>query len=285
MQQKGIHWFPGHMQKALRQIEERLKIIDVVIELLDARAPLSCRNDYLYNMTASKKRLIILTKLDLADKEVALTWVDYFSKNGNQVILANLNDKNIVQEITKRIQILGSEKQEKAKRRGMKPQPIKTMIIGIPNVGKSTLINRLAKRSAASVQNTPGHTRSQQWIKIGNDFELLDTPGVLPAHYEDKNFAINLALIGSIKQDILPISDLVSTLINFLKLYYIDDFKKLYDLTDDILKDDISVLTQIAKRRGLLSNKGYDLDKAENLLLKEFKDGKICRACLERIGD
>ena len=167
----------------------------------------------------------------------------------------------------------------------MKPQPIKTMIIGIPNVGKSTLINRLAKRSAASVQNTPGHTRSQQWIKIGNDFELLDTPGVLPAHYEDKNFAINLALIGSIKQDILPISDLVSTLINFLKLYYIDDFKKLYDLTDDILDDDISVLTQIAKRRGLLSNKGYDLDKAENLLLKEFKDGKICRACLERIGD
>ena len=212
MQQKGIHWFPGHMQKALRQIEERLKIIDVVIELLDARAPLSCRNDYLYNMTASKKRLIILTKLDLADKEVALTWVDYFSKNGNQVILANLNDKNIVQEITKRIQILGSEKQEKAKRRGMKPQPIKTMIIGIPNVGKSTLIN-------------------------------------------------------------------------FLKLYYIDDFKKLYDLTDDILDDDISVLTQIAKRRGLLSNKGYDLDKAENLLLKEFKDGKICRVCLERIGD
>ena len=285
MQQKGIHWFPGHMQKALRQIEERLKIIDVVIELLDARAPLSCRNAYLYNMTASKKRLIILTKLDLADKEVALTWVDYFSKNGNQVILANLNDKNIVQEITKRIQILGSEKQEKAKRRGMKPQPIKTMIIGIPNVGKSTLINRLAKRSAASVQNTPGHTKSQQWIKIGNDFELLDTPGVLPAHYEDKNFAINLALIGSIKQDILPISDLVSTLINFLKLYYIDDFKKLYDLTDDILTDDISVLTQIAKRRGLLSNKGYDLDKAENLLLKEFKDGKICRACLERIGD
>ena len=285
MQQKGIHWFPGHMQKALRQIEERLKIIDVVIELLDARAPLSCRNDYLYNMTASKKRLIILTKLDLADKEVALTWVDYFSKNSNQVILANLNDKNIVQEITKRIQILGSEKQKKAKRRGMKPQPIKTMIIGIPNVGKSTLINRLAKRSAASVQNTPGHTRSQQWIKIGNDFELLDTPGVLPAHYEDKNFAINLALIGSIKQDILPISDLVSTLINFLKLYYIDDFKKLYDLTDDILTDDISVLTQIAKRRGLLSNKGYDLDKAENLLLKEFKDGKICRVCLERIGD
>ena len=172
MQQKGIHWFPGHMQKALRQIEERVKIMDVVIELLDARAPLSCRNEYLYNITKQKKRLIILTKYDLADINIAKSWQSFFEQNGNQVILGNLNDKNIVNEITKKIEILGTDKREKEKRRGMKPQPIKTMIVGIPNVGKSTLINRLAKRSAASVQNTPGHTRSQQWIKVGNAFEL-----------------------------------------------------------------------------------------------------------------
>ena len=285
MQQKGIHWFPGHMQKALRQIEERVKIMDVVIELLDARAPLSCRNEYLYNITKQKKRLIILTKYDLADINIAKSWQSFFEQNGNQVILGNLNDKNIVNEITKKIEILGADKREKEKRRGMKPQPIKTMIVGIPNVGKSTLINRLAKRSAASVQNTPGHTRSQQWIKVGNAFELLDTPGVLPAYYEEKKYVVNLALIGSIKQDILPISDLVETLIEFLRNNYLNEFKTLYQLEDNIINDNNEILLQIAKRRGLISKQGYEISRSEILLLKEFKDGTICRVCLERPGE
>ena len=285
MQQKGIHWFPGHMQKALRQIEERVKIMDVVIELLDARAPLSCRNEYLYNITKQKKRLIILTKYDLADINIAKSWQSFFEQNGNQVILGNLNDKNIVNEITKKIEILGTDKREKEKRRGMKPQPIKTMIVGIPNVGKSTLINRLAKRSAASVQNTPGHTRSQQWIKVGNAFELLDTPGVLPAYYEEKKYVVNLALIGSIKQDILPISDLVETLIEFLRNNYLNEFKTLYQLEDNIINDNNEILLQIAKRRGLISKQGYEISRSEILLLKEFKDGTICRVCLERPGE
>ena len=285
MQQKGIHWFPGHMQKALRQIEERVKIMDVVIELLDARAPLSCRNEYLYNITKQKKRLIILTKYDLADINIAKSWQSFFEQNGNQVILGNLNDKNIVNEITKKIEILGTDKREKEKRRGMKPQPIKTMIVGIPNVGKSTLINRLAKRSAASVQNTPGHTRSQQWIKVGNSFELLDTPGVLPAYYEEKKYVVNLALIGSIKQDILPISDLVETLIEFLRNNYLNEFKTLYQLEDNIINDNNEILLQIAKRRGLISKQGYEISRSEILLLKEFKDGTICRVCLERPGE
>lgn len=285
MQQKGIHWFPGHMQKALRQIEERVKIMDVVIELLDARAPLSCRNEYLYNITKQKKRLIILTKYDLADINIAKSWQSFFEQNGNQVILGNLNDKNIVNEITKKIEILGTDKREKEKRKGMKPQPIKTMIVGIPNVGKSTLINRLAKRSAASVQNTPGHTRSQQWIKVGNAFELLDTPGVLPAYYEEKKYVVNLALIGSIKQDILPISDLVETLIEFLRNNYLNEFKTLYQLEDNIINDNNEILLQIAKRRGLISKQGYEISRSEILLLKEFKDGTICRVCLERPGE
>ncbi len=285
MQQKSIHWFPGHMQKALREIEERVKIMDVVIELLDSRAPLSCRNEYLYEITKHKKRLVVLTKYDLADTKKVEEWVKYFEDNGNLIVLADLNNKQTINEIIKKVELLGEEKHEKERRKGMKPQPLKTMIIGIPNVGKSTLINKLARRKAASVQNTPGHTRSQQWIKVGNSFELLDTPGVLPAYYEDKNHVINLALIGSIKQDILPISDLVDTLLNFLKENYCSDLQKLYDINDEQIKDNNLILEQIAKRRGLLSSKGYEISRAEVLLLKEFKDGIICKVCLERVGE
>lgn len=285
MQQKSIHWFPGHMQKALREISEKVKIMDIVIELLDARAPLSCRNDYLYDITKQKKRLVVLTKYDLADKQIVLDWKKYFENLGNMVVLADLNDKKVINEIIEKIEKLGEEKHLKEKNKGMKPQPLKTMIVGIPNVGKSTLINKLAKRKAASVQNTPGHTRSQQWIKVGNSFELLDTPGVLPAYYEEKNYVVNLALIGSIKQDILPTSDLVDTLINFLKNNYREPLQVLYEINDEQINDNYLILEQVARRRGFLTSKGYDISRAELLLLKEFKDGTICKVCLERVGE
>ena len=282
MQQKGIHWFPGHMQKALREIEERLKIIDVVVELLDARAPLSSRNKYLYEITKQKKRLLVLTKEDLADPILTKAWKKRFEDEVHVVVTGNLNDKKCVESIITGIKQMGSAKHERDIRRGMKPRPIKTMIIGIPNCGKSTLINKLAHRKAASVQNTPGHTKSQQWIKVDNAFELLDTPGILPPHYEEKKDAINLALIGSIKQDILPLRDLVDCLLDFIITYYKESLYSLYNISNDVEEHE-EILRQIAVRRGLLNRNEYDIEKAEVLLLKEFKSATIGRMTLERI--
>ncbi len=279
----NINWFPGHMQKATREIENRIKIVDVIIELLDARAPLSSRNNALFKITKDKKRLLILTKADLADEKITNKWVDYFSSLGYLVMCANLNETKLVDKLTNKINVLGQEKHEKEKRKGMKPQPIRTMIIGIPNVGKSTLINRIAKRNAASVQNTPGHTKSQQWIKVGNSFDLLDTPGILQANYEDKNHAINLALIGSIKETILPLDDLGDLLLDYLKEYYVDDVKTRFKIEFDISENNYSVFTKIALKRGLLQKGEPDVSKAKAVFLKEFKEGLIGKISLERI--
>ncbi|MCF0117656.1 MAG: ribosome biogenesis GTPase YlqF, partial [Bacilli bacterium] len=240
-------------------------------------------NKYLYSISQNKKRLLVLTKGDLADPLITQSWKDYFLKEGHMVLVGNLNEKKTVESIIEGIKAMGSAKHERDIRRGMKPRPIKTMIIGIPNVGKSTLINKLAHRKAASVQNTPGHTKSQQWIKVDNIFELLDTPGVLPPHYEEKTDAINLALIGSIKQDILPIRDLVDYLLDFLLNYYPQQFRSLYNIDSNVNEHE-EVLKAIATRRGLLNKSEYDVEKAEVLLLKEFKDGTITRATLERMG-
>ena len=167
------------MKKATIQIEDKLKIVDCVIELLDARIPLSSRNNELFKLTKNKKRLVVLTKTDLADKIVTNNWIEKFKNEGFEAIFANLNDNKDINKIIKHAENLGSEKHIKEIAKGMKPQPIRAMIIGIPNVGKSTLINKIAKRKAASVENKPGHTKSQHWIKVSNKFELLAPPGIL----------------------------------------------------------------------------------------------------------
>lgn len=283
MQEKNVHWFPGHMKKATIQIEERVKIVDVIIELLDARAPLSSRNEKLYKITKDKKRLLILTKSDLADISITKSWEEYFKSLGHLVVSLDLNDKRLINVIETQINVLGKEKREKEARKGMKPQPIRAMIIGIPNVGKSTLINRISKRNAASVQNTPGHTRAQQWIKVDNSFELLDTPGILPANYEDKTKAINLALIGSIKEQILPIDDLANILLDYLKKDYPECLKTRFSIEYEKEEDNYSILRKIALKRGLLQKGDVDINKANVLLLKEFKDGLLGAISLERI--
>lgn len=283
MQQKNIHWFPGHMQKATREIEERVKIVDVIIELLDARAPLSSRNEKLYKITQNKKRVLILTKKDLADDAITEKWKEYFTSLNYQVVCADLNEKKLIKVIEEKINILGRDKREKEIKKGMKPQPIRAMIIGIPNVGKSTLINRISKRNAASVQNTPGHTKSQQWIKVDNSFELLDTPGILPANYENKEYAINLALVGSIRETILPIEELADILLNYLRKYYPETIKNRYVIDFNDEDDDNSILCKIALKRGLLLKQEPDVSKASSLLLKEFRDGILGHISLERL--
>lgn len=283
MQQKNIHWFPGHMQKATREIEERVKIVDVIIELLDARAPLSSRNEKLYRITQNKKRVLILTKKDLADDVITEKWKEYFTSLNYQVVCADLNEKKLIKIIEEKINILGRDKREKEIKKGMKPQPIRAMIIGIPNVGKSTLINRISKRNAASVQNTPGHTKSQQWIKVDNSFELLDTPGILPANYENKEYAINLALVGSIRETILPIEELADILLNYLRKHYPETIKNRYVIDFNDEDDNNSILCKIALKRGLLLKQEPDVSKASSLLLKEFRDGILGHISLERL--
>ena len=178
-----IHWFPGHMNKALNEVENKVKLVDVIIELFDARAPLSSINENLEKLTVNKKKLIVLTKTDLADAEQNKKWAAVFKEKYDQVLCLDLKKNNAEILLSKAVIELGKDKWAKEMKKGMKPQPIRTMIIGIPNVGKSSLINRLAKRKAAGVQNKPGYTRGEQWIKVNKDFLLLDTPGILPMSY------------------------------------------------------------------------------------------------------
>lgn len=282
MQQKNIHWFPGHMQKATKEISERLKIIDVIIELLDARAPLASRNDVLLDLTKNKKRLVVLTKCDLADDKITRLWMEFFKKQGAFVVTLDQSNKKLLESLKDSIEELGAEKQEKLIKKGMKPQPIRAMIVGIPNVGKSTLINRIAKKRAASVQNTPGHTRAQQWIKVNKDFELLDTPGILPPNYSNPTNAINLALLGSIKETILPLDELGDKLLDFLKENYADFLKARFQIEFKNDEENYEILTKIAQRRGLITNKEFDIGRANILVLKEFKDGLIGKISLEK---
>lgn len=282
MQQKNIHWFPGHMQKATKEISERLKIIDVIIELLDARAPLASRNDVLLDLTKNKKRLVVLTKCDLADDKITRLWMEFFKKQGAFVVTLDQSNKKLLESLKDSIEELGAEKQEKLIKKGMKPQPIRAMIVGIPNVGKSTLINRIAQKRAASVQNTPGHTRAQQWIKVNKDFELLDTPGILPPNYSNPTNAINLALLGSIKETILPLDELGDKLLDFLKENYADFLKARFQIEFKNDEENYEILTKIAQRRGLITNKEFDIGRANILVLKEFKDGLIGKISLEK---
>ena len=275
-----IHWFPGHMNKALHEVEEKIKLVDVVVELLDARAPLSSINEQLEKTIGQKKKVIVLSKPDLADPVQNDKWKEYFKKEGNLVLVLNLTNPNSVKEISTAINTLGQEKWAKQKAKGMKPQPIRTMILGIPNVGKSSLINRIAKRSAAGVQNKPGYTRGEQWIKVSNEFLLLDTPGILPMSYENQKKAINLALLGAVKEDILPKTDLVESLLKILKEKYPHALKERFGVEEISTPEE--VIKAISAKRGAIKNNGeIDIGKCENLLLKEFKDGLLGRMTLE----
>lgn len=274
-----IHWFPGHMKKALNEIEAKIKLVDVIIEILDARAPLSSINPEFEKRTSNKKKLIVVSKSDLADPNETKKWEICLKNRCNSLLILNLTDPRATKIISDEVQKLGEEKHQKEKAKGMKPQPIKAMIIGVPNVGKSSLINRIAKRNAAGVQNKPGYTRGEQYIKVNKDFILLDTPGVLPMNYEDKDHAINLALIGSIKEEILPNDELVKYLLKYLKKHYPNALKERFDIDD--LTDPIQVSELVAKKRGLLTGGEYDLSRADFLILKEFKEGKLGRVTLE----
>ena len=278
---KQIHWYPGHMKKAQIEVQEKLKLVDVIVELLDARIPVSSRNEVLYKLTKDKLRLVVLTKTDLADQKETLKWINSFEKQGFSAIFADLNKPNDVRNIIKEVEKLGENKNQKYIAKGMKPQPVRAMIIGIPNVGKSTLINKMSGRHAASVQNKPGHTKSQQWIKVSNKFELLDTPGILPPSYDDSKKAVNLALVGSISSDILPNDELAKVAFNCIKENYPEDLKARFDYLD-LNKDEEECFREIAYKRGYFVKGGQDIEKAYKVFLNEVKNGLLGQITFER---
>ncbi len=279
---KDIQWFPGHMAKAKREIEEYIKKVDLVIELKDARIPYSSTNPLLNDIIKNKPRLVILTKAQMADPKVTKEWINYY-KNNNILALdidseANYNIKQIIPYCNKALEELFKKRMDK----GIKSKDIKAMIVGIPNVGKSTLINKLAKRKAVVVGDKPGVTKSESWIQIEDSLRLLDTPGVLWPKFEDQTVGLKLFMAGSIKDDILDLNELTIRAIDYIKEYYKDLLMKRYDIIDIDSKDSYQILEEIGIRRGALKKGGIiDFDRAVKLFLYDLRNVKIGRMSYE----
>lgn len=276
----NVQWYPGHMTKAKRQMQEDLKLIDLIIELVDARVPLSSRNPDIDRLGQNKSRLILLNKADLADERQNEAWKEYFQKKGFYVVKVDSRNGAGMKTIQNVIQEACKEKIERDRRRGIKNRPIRAMVAGIPNVGKSTFINTFAGKACAKTGNKPGVTKGKQWIRLNKNVELLDTPGILWPKFEDQQVGIRLACVGSIKDDILNMEELALLLIDYLRTNYSGLLEKRYGISEE--GKGVDVLGEIAKARGCLK-KGEELDyvKASGLLFDDFRGGKIGRITLE----
>ena len=283
-QKMNIHWFPGHMAKARREISEKIKVIDIVIELVDARAPYSSKNPMINELVRHKPRLIVLTKQDMADDRYTKQWVQYYKEQGYQAMSVNLKNFNEYQKVIEKCRCVLKEKMEKELARGLKPRAIRAMVLGIPNVGKSTFINKLANRKATVTGNKPGVTKAQQIIRVAKDFELFDTPGVLWPKLDDEHVAKNIALLGSIKQNILPLDDLFIEAMKYLSMHYPQLLKERYQLEIDLDDEDwiIKTFDHIAKVRKIKPLRGEtDYDRVMELFFSEINDGSIGRITWE----
>ena len=276
----NVQWYPGHMTKAKRQMQEDLKLIDLIIELVDARVPLASRNPDIDRLGQNKSRLILLNKADLADDRQNEAWKEYFQKQGIHVVKVDSRNGAGMKTIQNVIQEACKEKIERDRKRGIKNRPIRAMVAGIPNVGKSTFINTFAGKACAKTGNKPGVTKGKQWIRLNKNVELLDTPGILWPKFEDQNVGIRLAFVGSIKDDILNMEELALMLIEFLKDRYSGLLEERYGITSE--GTSVENLGEIARARGCLK-KGDELDytKASGILFDDFRSGKIGRVTLE----
>ena len=276
----NVQWYPGHMTKAKRQMQEDLKLIDLIIELVDARVPLSSRNPDIDQLGQNKSRLILLNKADLADERQNEAWKEYFQSKGFHVVKVDSRNGAGMKTIQNVIQEACKEKIERDRRRGIKNRPIRAMVAGIPNVGKSTFINTFAGKACAKTGNRPGVTKGKQWIRLNKNVELLDTPGLVWPKFEDQEVGIRLAFVGSIKDDILNMEELALKLIDYLKERYTGLLEKRYGISE--AGNAVEILGDIAKARGCLK-KGEELDytQASGLLFDDFRGGKIGRITLE----
>jgi ribosome biogenesis GTPase A len=288
MSKMNINWYPGHMAKTRRQIEEDLKLIDVVIELLDARIPISSRNPDIKKLTKNKKRIILLNKCDLSDEKINKKWVDALSKEA-PVILTDSNSGKGIEKVTKKIEELMKEEVERQIARGRINKTIRVMILGIPNVGKSSFINRISKKTSMEVGNRPGVTKSKQWIRIGKNQELLDTPGVLWPKFESNEIALNLAFTGTIKDDILERTEIAYELLKVLYSKYKSNIQERYKITEEEIKqienesNSIYELMQLIgrKRGALVAGGNTDDEKIARIILDDFRNCKLGKISLE----
>ncbi len=279
-----IQWYPGHMAKARRQMQEEIKLIDIIIEIADARTPISSRNPDLVELGKGKARLVIMNKADLADERENKNWVEYFKKNGIACIPANSRSRAGIKGLSAAIREACKEKIERDLRRGIKNRPIKAMVVGIPNVGKSTFINSYAGKACAKTGNKPGVTKGKQWINLGKDIQLLDTPGVLWAKFEDPKAGMNLAFIGSVRDEVLNTEELCIELLDYIKENYQGTISERYNVPEDIKT--VEMLYKIGENRGcLVKGNEVSYEKAAALVLDDFRSGKLGRITLEKAQD
>jgi len=282
----NIQWFPGHMTKARRMISENIKLIDAICEVIDARIPISSRNPDLDDMTEGKPRLIILNRIDQADPGFTKKWVTYFKSSGAAVLETDSKNGKGMSGFTSAIRLLLSEKIKNYAAKGQIGRHLRLMVVGIPNVGKSSFINRVAKRKAAQTSDRPGVTKGKQWISLDNGIELLDTPGVLWPKFEDQIVAENLAFTGAIRDAIMDIETLGANLMTRLHAEYPDRLIERYKVEADKNATGFDLLSLAAAKRGfLISGGGLDLERMAIILLDEFRGGKLGRITLENVGD
>ncbi len=276
---ENINWYPGHMKKTRELIKDNLKLVDLVIEVLDARIPISSRNPIIDELVGSKPRVIALNKTDIASDKETKRWREYFAREGSTSVAINAQSGSGVSNLLKLLERIENQLSEGK----MRQKPLRMMIVGVPNVGKSSLINRLTGRKATQIGNKPGVTKGKQWLRLKNGMELLDTPGILWPKFEDNRVGIYLAFCGSIKDEILDLPTLALELIKVLRCDYPSLLLERYKLDDSCLEyEDIELLDEICRRRGyILPGKRIDYDRAGKAILDDFRSGKIGRITLE----
>ena len=280
----NYQWYPGHMTKARRMMEENIKLIDLVIEVVDARIPMSSRNPDIDNLAKNKARLILLNKSDLSDERLNQQWIDYFAQKG--VLCLKLNSRSGVgiKQMNSAIERACHEKIERDKKKGIMNRPVRAMVVGIPNVGKSTFINAYAGRACAKTGNKPGVTKGKQWIKLSKTVELLDTPGILWPKFDSEIVGRNLALIGSMNDEVINIEDLAFEAVTFLKNNYSGNLSERYGVDED--EETLEIMDAIAAKRGCLKRGAMtDYEKLAGIILDDFRSGRIGRVTLEKPGE
>ncbi len=290
----SINWYPGHMAKTMRQIEGDIKLVDIVIELLDARIPISSQNPEIAGRIKNKKKIIILNKADLADEKINQKWVSYFEKQNIPAVLIDSNSGKGIEKFIKKIEEMMQEMLEEQAKRGRVGRKIRAMILGIPNVGKSSFINRISKRTTAEVGNKPGVTKKKQWIRINDKVELLDTPGVLWPKFESEEVALNLAFTGSIKENVLQRTEVAYQLVKFLLENYRKNLCERYNFSEEHIEEVLNqdqpenfniyeIMIEIGRKRGCVVSGGeIDEEKTSKIILDEFKNGKLGKITLEK---
>lgn len=280
-----INWYPGHMAKARRLIEANLKVIDVVIELVDARIPMSSTNPMIASLIGQKPSVVVMNKADLADPDMVREWVQYYKEQGRIVLPLNSKDGKGVKQLVALVRKLAEPKLAHWRARGLKNRSVRTMILGIPNVGKSTLINKLAQRSAAKTADKPGETKGKQWVHIGDQLDLLDTPGVLWPKLENQVSAYRLAATGAISDTVFDMETVITQLIEELSQFYADELLARFKL-DALGAAPLETIEAIGRKRGCIVSGGVvDMEKTYKLILKEYREGKIGLISLDRCGE